>query len=581
MTTQKSSPPPSRLALTTTLAAGDATAPCASDLRVFVYEYPGVEAMPWHAEAARMRAECLRAASSASQRGHNRGVQCANHFAGEHLLAQFSLELILHDFFRKSCIRTLDPERADLFFVPHYADVSYRARGRPDEPDEYERALLDIIELSKYDAWESTFNVTSKYWRRRKGADHVLVQAAPVTGLRHPKGRRGWAHYQQQLTRPIWLSLEVSRSFVAEYPHCASKNVVVPYPVPGRAWTDGAWRRRADRLVASYYAQEEEEAASSASSEQQRRKPLFAYCHAGEHGCAGLRKAMRREFSSAPAVRGGVGSPAMVFDHHGGSFSDEDAGTPSAEEDIDAGHSRQRRQRRQLPHTKASRVAKTWTKQAARQALMHLATFCPCPEGDSPSAKRQYDAVLAGCVPVLVSDDALYAFSDFLDEADFSVRVAESVALNGSLLDALRSIPHDSIAKMRANIANDVADAFRYYKAADLPPTTDDETTTSSQLDPLVAGRFPDGGALEYLVKALELRRDGKRGEACRKELGEPHFYLAKQYCGAVPVQSELKKLRAQRTRDARRPERVAVLDTAIAAFEGGRVYRRRRRRRR
>ena len=43
---------------------------------------------------------------------------------------------------------------------------------------------------------------------------------------------------------------------------------------------------------------------------------------------------------------------------------------------------------------------------------MFLADFCPCPEGDSPSAKRQYDAVIAGCVPVVASDDALWAFSN-------------------------------------------------------------------------------------------------------------------------------------------------------------------------
>ena len=48
--------------------------------------------------------------------------------------------------------------------------------------------------------------MTGAWWRRRAGADHVLVQAAPVTGFRHPKGRRGFAHYMLQLTRPIFVS---------------------------------------------------------------------------------------------------------------------------------------------------------------------------------------------------------------------------------------------------------------------------------------------------------------------------------------------------------------------------------------
>ena len=48
---------------------------------------------------------------------------------------------------------------------------------------------------------------------------------------------------------------------------------------------------------------------------------------------------------------------------------------------------------------------------------------------DSPSAKRQYDAVIAGCVPVVASDDALWAFSNEvgldgpLDPAAFALHV--------------------------------------------------------------------------------------------------------------------------------------------------------------
>ena len=36
------------------------------------------------------------------------------------------------------------------------------------------------------------------------------------------------------------------------------------------------------------------------------------------------------------------------------------------------------------------------------------ATFCPCPGGDSPSAKRFFDAVHAGCIPVVLSHDFVW-----------------------------------------------------------------------------------------------------------------------------------------------------------------------------
>ena len=135
---------------------------------------------------------------------------------------------MLHDFFAHSCVRTRDPEAADLFFVPHYGDVLYRETGRPNAPSAWEQALLDLAEKEDGRAWERTFNTTSKWWARRRGADHILVQPAPVTGLRHPKGARGWKHYLQQLNAPIFISLELSRSFAAEYPNCARKNIVAP-----------------------------------------------------------------------------------------------------------------------------------------------------------------------------------------------------------------------------------------------------------------------------------------------------------------------------------------------------------------
>ena len=152
------------------------------------------------------------------------------------------MELILHDFFKQSCVRTMDPEKAHLFYVPFYNDIEYRWENkRPDAPSQYGQAILDILEKNNTDAWEREFKVTGEWWKRRGGADHILTMSAPVTGFRHPKGKRGWAHYMVQLAAPIFLSVELTKSFVYEYPHCASKNIVVPYPIPGREWHNRGW----------------------------------------------------------------------------------------------------------------------------------------------------------------------------------------------------------------------------------------------------------------------------------------------------------------------------------------------------
>eukprot|EP01042_Synura_sphagnicola_P031063 gene31063-39995_t len=46
-----------------------------------------------------------------------------------------------------------------------------------------------------------------------------------------------------------------------------------------------------------------------------------------------------------------------------------------------------------------------------REGSFQQAIFCPIPIGDSPSSKRMYDVLHFGCVPVILSDDLVWAFS--------------------------------------------------------------------------------------------------------------------------------------------------------------------------
>jgi hypothetical protein len=65
--------------------------------------------------------------------------------------------------------------------------------------------------------------VTDKYVKRHDGGDHIIVMPAPVTNLRHQGSQRGFFHYMLHLNTPIFLGLEYSTSFVAEYPICSSQ----------------------------------------------------------------------------------------------------------------------------------------------------------------------------------------------------------------------------------------------------------------------------------------------------------------------------------------------------------------------
>ena len=92
--------------------------------------------------------------------------------------------------------------------------------------------------------------------------------------------------------------------------------------------------------------------------------------------------------------------------------------------------------------------------------------------------------------------------------------------------------------------------------------------TAQKGRDPLLDGKFPDGGATAMLVRELEKRVGGTQAHKCWAERQLPHFYHAAQYCGAVPVKKEIEKL--QRAKNLA----PAIRDRHIQALEQGRILR-------
>ena len=226
--------------------------------------------------------------------------------------------------------------------------------------------------------------------------------------------------------------------------------------------------------------------------------------------------------------------------------------------------------------------------------------------GDSPSAKRQYDAVLTGCIPVIVSNEALYAYSTenggLLDPKDFSVRVTEesvveakggkegAAPLQGGLLQQLEAIDEREVRRLQRNLHR-AAHFFRYYAEHDAEQdpgyyrasegTAQAMVVNGHPVDPLVAGRFPDGGATEMLLAELERRADGGLAAACKKERAEPHYYLRMQHCGRAAAGKEIANLERQLTQQKEGSRRFVEIMKGITAYKEGWISRRRRRRRR
>uniref|UniRef100_A0A9I9CIH4 Exostosin GT47 domain-containing protein n=2 Tax=Cucumis melo TaxID=3656 RepID=A0A9I9CIH4_CUCME len=91
---------------------------------------------------------------------------------------------------------------------------------------------------------------------------------------------------------------------------------------------------------------------------------------------------------------------------------------------------------------------------AAAQTGMRKSIFCLSPAGDTPSSARLFDAIVSGCIPVIVSDELELPFEGILDYRKIALFVSSSDALkSGWLLTYLRSFSAADIRRLQQNLA--------------------------------------------------------------------------------------------------------------------------------
>ncbi|KXZ53464.1 hypothetical protein GPECTOR_7g914 [Gonium pectorale] len=112
--------------------------------------------------------------------------------------------------------------------------------------------------------------------------------------------------------------------------------------------------------------------------------------------------------------------------------------------------------------------------------LLSRSLFCLVATGDGWSARTE-DAVLHGCIPVIIMDDVQLKFESVLEVDSFSVRIAESEAAN--VLDVLQAIPPKRIRSMQAHLGQ----VWHRYRYANLPGVAAEIRAymTSNANDPL------------------------------------------------------------------------------------------------
>ncbi|XP_059304358.1 probable arabinosyltransferase ARAD1 [Lycium ferocissimum] len=91
---------------------------------------------------------------------------------------------------------------------------------------------------------------------------------------------------------------------------------------------------------------------------------------------------------------------------------------------------------------------------AAAQSGMRKSIFCLNPAGDTPSSARLFDAIVSGCIPIIVSDELELPFEGILDYRKIALFVSSSDALQpGWLLTFLKSVSAAQIKEMQVSLA--------------------------------------------------------------------------------------------------------------------------------
>ncbi|XP_030463465.1 probable arabinosyltransferase ARAD1 isoform X1 [Syzygium oleosum] len=91
---------------------------------------------------------------------------------------------------------------------------------------------------------------------------------------------------------------------------------------------------------------------------------------------------------------------------------------------------------------------------AAAQSGMRRSIFCLSPAGDTPSSARLFDAIVSGCIPVIVSDELELPFEGILDYRKIVLFVSSSDAVQpGWLLTYLRNISTAQVRRLQSNLA--------------------------------------------------------------------------------------------------------------------------------
>ncbi len=381
----------------------------------------------------------------------NRQVLRESWRCGHHM---FAAEVAFHKYLLKSNVRTKDPSKATMFYIPTYTTcktTTFAGNG----PDPWFGRNLMVEAIS----WVSS---TFPYWNRRQGRDHIVSAThdygACYDYLRNSAHRAGIV---SELKKSIILSTfgdTKSKCFNADH------HITIPTYLAVPSLGINSKRMRADWSKAVGLQLPLAVDDPSTFDDTKRTQACFfwgalewtdANGRIDESYSHGVRQTLRKLYAD---------DPWFV-----------------------------------LKHVTRDGDGKIGLDQYAEH--LKRSVFCLAPAGFAPWSARIYEAIHYGCIPVIIADTIILPFDDQLPWREFSVKISEAdLKVPGKMKDILKSITAVEI-KKKQNILVNIARVALMYQ---FPSYSE-----NSELAPF--GRAEIGGsAFDYIIRGLEIKA-GKR----------------------------------------------------------------------
>lgn len=300
---------------------------------------------------------------------------------------QYATELVIPRLMRKSSLYTHDPALANLFLVPYQSLIRY-TKFKKKNASLFDAEFLEVMAWLREAPW----------FDRYKGRDHVFV---------FPSGRGAslFSKWRTHIPNSIFLSPEGDERSGWIRPY--SKDVVIP------------GYRNVSAIDASVWAR--------VTGRSKDRRPIFL------HFRGSLTSDRPGEENFSEGVRTLLSDALSTFrlPRHL-QIQKAETGAP-----------------RKLKKTKVIFTGET-TDLGTYITEMSYSDFCVCPMGSSSWTLRLYDAILTGCIPVVVSDHVVFPWESRVAWKDAVIEWAQDEA--AALPVYLMSLSEKEVAGRRENV---------------------------------------------------------------------------------------------------------------------------------